>query len=439
MQLIKCEKKDKNVIELEISVEKDVFESACEKAYRKNVHKISVQGFRKGKAPRKIIEKIYGSGIFYEDAINICYPQAYDDAVKESGIDPVDHPEMSVVDVSNEGFTFKAAVTTKPEVSLSIYKGVEAEKAVAVVSESDIDEEIDRIAQRNARAVNVDRPVKEGDTVVFDFEGFVDGVPFEGGKAEKFSLKIGSGQFIPGFESQLEGAAAGQELDVDVTFPEDYHANDLAGKKAVFKCRIHEVSESVLPDIDDEFAKDVSELDTLAEYRESIKVKLLEARQKSADGQFEDSILEKIVDGMTADVPPVMIEHQLDRYVEDYSYRLSMQGMTLDAYLQMNQMDVQSFRKLFEEQAERQVKSKLALEEIVKLEGITVTEEEAEEEYKKIAEQYKTDVEKIKSSVSADGIKKDIAMNRAVDFIKKHAVPLEKKTEEASDAEKIRL
>jgi len=429
MQLIKSEKKDGNVTELEILVERDAFEAACEKAYHKNVRSISVQGFRKGKAPRKIIEKIYGPGIFYEEAINICYPEAYNKAMEQSGIEPVDQPEINITNVSADGFSFKAIVTTKPEVVLSKYKGIEAEKRTVSVSDADIDDEIQHTAQRNARIVRVDRPIGEGDTVVFDFEGFVDGAPFEGGKAERYSLKIGSGQFIPGFESQLIGAASEQELDVNVTFPDDYHVPELAGKPAVFKCKIHEVSESVLPEIDDEFVKDVSEFDTMAQYRESIKTRLLESRGKHVESEFEDSILEKVIEGMTADIPPVMIEHQLDRYVDDYAYRLSMQGMTMEAYLKMNEMNIESFRQLFREQAERQVKSKLALEAIAKLENFTVTEQDLEAEYKRIADQYKTEVEKIKTTLQADALVADIRLGRAIDLIKEHAVPLEKKTE----------
>ena len=434
MQLKGIEKKEKNQVELTIEVGKEEFEKAMEQAYRKNVGRMSVPGFRKGKAPRKIIEKLYGEGVFFEDAVNMCYPEAYDKAVEESKIQPVDHPQIMVDDISPEGFTFKATVTVKPEVKIEGYKGLTVEKGRVSVTEKDVKEELNRMVDRNARLVTVEREVKDGDTVVFDFEGFVDDKPFEGGKAENYTLGIGSGMFIPGFESQMVGKKVDEPFDVNVTFPEEYQAKELAGKPAVFKCLIHEVKETQKPELDDEFAKDVSEFDTLDELKADLKTKIREQKEKAAENEYDEKLIDAMLEHFEADIPEVMIEAQIDRIVEDFGYRLSMQGVTLDMYLKMNDMSMESFRKLFREQGEKQVKVRLALEEIAKLENMEVSEEELEKEFANLAEQNKIDVERVKQLLPAQSLKDDLLTQKAVELIKSTAKKPAKKT--AKKAEK---
>ena len=434
MQLKGIEKKEKNQVELTIEVSKEEFEKAMEQAYRKNVGRMSVPGFRKGKAPRKIIEKMYGEGVFFEDAVNMCYPEAYDNAVEESKIQPVDHPQIMVDDISPEGFTFKATVTVKPEVKIEGYKGLTVEKGRVSVTEKDVKEELSRMVDRNARLVTVEREVKDGDTVVFDFEGFVDDKPFEGGKAENYTLGIGSGMFIPGFESQMVGKKVDEPFDVNVTFPEEYQAKELAGKPAVFKCLIHEVKETQKPELDDEFAKDVSEFDTLDELKADLKTKIREQKEKAAENEYDEKLIDAMLEHFEADIPEVMIEAQIDRIVEDFGYRLSMQGVTLDMYLKMNDMSMESFRKLFREQGEKQVKVRLALEEIAKLENMEVSEEELEKEFASLAEQNKIDVERVKQLLPAQSLKDDLLTQKAVELIKSTAKKPAKKT--AKKAEK---
>ncbi len=434
MQLKGIEKKEKNQVELTISIDKEEFEKALERAYRKNVGKMTVPGFRKGKAPRKIIEKLYGEGVFFEDAVNMCYPQAYDSAVEESKIQPVDHPQIDVDEISPEGFTFKATVTVKPEVSIHDYKGLSVEKGRVSVTEKDVKEELNRMADRNARLVTVDREVKKDDTVMFDFEGFVDGTPFEGGKAENYSLRVGSGMFIPGFEDQMIGKKAEEPFDVNVTFPEDYQAKELASKPAVFKCLIHEVKETEKPTIDDEFAKDVSEFDTLDELKADLKAKIKENKEKAVETEFEENLIDRMLENFEADVPEVMVEAQIDRIVEDFGYRLSMQGLGLDTYLKMNDMSMESFRKLFREQADKQVKVRLALEKIAELENMEITEEELEEEFKSLAEQNNLDVERVKQLLPAESLKGDLLTQKAVDLIKSTAKKTAKKATKKAES-----
>ena len=434
MQLKGIEKKEKNQVELTISIDKEEFEKALERAYRKNVGKMTVPGFRKGKAPRKIIEKLYGEGVFFEDAVNMCYPQAYDSAVEESKIQPVDHPQIDVDEISPEGFSFKATVTVKPEVSIHDYKGLSVEKGRVSVTEKDVKEELNRMADRNARLVTVDREVKKDDTVMFDFEGFVDGTPFEGGKAENYSLRVGSGMFIPGFEDQMIGKKAEEPFDVNVTFPEDYQAKELASKPAVFKCLIHEVKETEKPTIDDEFAKDVSEFDTLDELKADLKAKIKENKEKAVETEFEENLIDRMLENFEADVPEVMVEAQIDRIVEDFGYRLSMQGLGLDTYLKMNDMSMESFRKLFREQADKQVKVRLALEKIAELENMEITEEELEEEFKSLAEQNNLDVERVKQLLPAESLKGDLLTQKAVDLIKSTAKKTAKKATKKAES-----
>ena len=433
MKLTNVEKKEKNQVVLSITVEADVFEAACEKSYRKNAHSINIQGFRKGKAPRKIIEKLYGPEIFYDDAMNACIPDAYEAAVEEAGLKVVSQPSITDVDVKDGEFVFTAVVYVKPEVSVKDYKGIEAEKDEAVVTAEEVEAELTRMQDRNARQVSVEREAQKGDIVNLDFEGFVDGVAFEGGKGEKFDLELGSGMFIPGFEEQLESKKAGDECDVDVVFPETYQEKTLAGKPAVFKCRINEVKENQKPALDDEFAKDVSEFDTLADLKADIEKKQQESKTASADNAFQERVMDKVIENLEADIPEAMVETQLDRVAEDFSYRLAMQGMEFESYLKMTGMTKEQFRQVFKPQALRQVKIRLALEKIAELEGLEVTDEDLNAEFAKLAENNKMDVEKVKELLSAEDLKGDMLCQKANDFVIANAVAVAKK-EEAAEA-----
>lgn len=436
MQLKGIEKKETNQVELTISVDKEEFDKAMNQAYRKNVGKMNVPGFRKGKAPRKIIEKMYGEGVFFEDAVNACYPAAYDAAVAEAKIEPVDHPEVTVDELSPEGFTFKALVTVKPEVKISDYKGLIVEKSRVSVTEKDVKEELNRMADRNARLETVDRPVKDGDTVTLDFEGFVDGVAFEGGKGENYTLGIGSGMFIPGFEEQIVGKKAEEPFDVNVTFPEQYQAAELAGKPAVFKCLVHEVKETQKPALDDEFAKDVSEFDTLDELKADLKVKIKENKERAAEDEYDEKLIDAMLEHFEAEIPEVMFEAQIDRIVEDFGYKLSMQGMGLDTYLQMNDMPMESFRKLFREQAEKQVKVRLALEAIAAQENLEVSEEELDKEFASLAEQNNLPADRVKQLLPAESLRGDLLTQKAVELIKSAAKkPAKKAAKKAGEKE----
>jgi trigger factor len=412
-----------NRYELTVKVEADKFEAAIEKAYRKNVKKIDVPGFRKGKAPRKIVEKMYGEAVFYEDAINDLYPEALQEAIEESKLEIVARPEVEITEVKKEeGFTFVAKCVVKPEVEVKDYKGIEVEKEVKPVTDEDIDRKLQSMQERNARMIDVDdRAAQDGDTVVFDFEGFVDGVAFDGGKAEKFSLVLGSGQFIPGFEAQIVGKTIGEEFDVNVSFPDDYHVEDLKGKPAVFKCKLHEIKYKELPILDDEFAKDTSEFDTLDELKADLRKKEEEANEKAASDEVENKLIDAVIEHMEGEIPEEMYEVRIDDMIRDFEYRLQMQGMNLETYLRYTGMELDSFRKTFAAQAEKQVKIRLALEKIVEVENITVDDETVEEEYKKMADTYKMEVDKVKGFVPAEDLKKDLAVNKAIDLIKDSA------------------
>ena len=434
MKLTNVEKKENNQVALSIVVAADVFEAACEKAYRKNVRNINIQGFRQGKAPRKIIEKLYGPEIFYDDAMNECIPDAYEAAVAEAGLKVVSQPSITEVDVKDGEFLFTAVVFVKPEVSVKDYKGIEAEKDEVSVSAEEVEAELTRMQNRNARQVSVEREAKKGDVVNLDFEGFVDGAAFEGGKGEKFDLELGSGMFIPGFEEQLEGKNVGEECDVNVTFPEEYAEKTLAGKPAVFKCKINEIKENQKPELDDEFAKDVSEFDTIAELKADIEKKQLETKTASADSAFQERVMDKVIENLEADIPEAMVETQLDRIADDFSYRLAMQGMEFESYLKMTGMDMNQFRSVFTPQALRQVKIRLALEKIAELEGMDITEEDLNAEFDKLAENNKMDIEKVKELLAADDLKADMLCQKANDFVIANAVAVAK-AEKAADAE----
>lgn len=423
MELKNTEKQEHSVVALTIEITKAELEAAKDKAFKKSGKNITVPGFRKGKAPRKMIEKLYGEGVFFEEAFNILYPEAMEMAVEKSGIKPVGRADVDLGDPAEEGgLTIIAKVPVEPEVELGEYKGIEAEKETVKVLQADVKAELNRMAQRFARTETVDRKAKKNDTVDIDFEGFVDGVAFEGGKAEHHELTLGSGAFIPGFEDQLIGCKAGDEKGVVVTFPEEYHAKELAGKEATFKCKVHKVEETILPAIDDEFAKDVSDTcETLDDLKKEITERLKNERQEAADAAFEEKLLDVVLEGMKADIPQAMIESQIDSIVQDFGYRLQMQGMGLEQYLKMTGTEMGAFRAMFKAQAERQVKTRLALQKVADLENIAVTEQEIADEYAKMAEQYKMDVEKIKTIVAQDALSGDLRISNALEFIKTNA------------------
>ncbi|MBE6907433.1 MAG: trigger factor [Ruminococcaceae bacterium] len=419
-------------VELEIAVSAEDFNKAVDAAFKKNGKKINVPGFRKGKAPRKMVEKMYGEGMFFEEAVNNTYPAAYQAAVKEANIDPVDRADIEIMEVSKEnGYTFKATVTVKPEVTLEGYKGIEVEKKVSVVTDEEVDAEIGRQREQNARVIAVEgRAAANGDTAVIDFEGFVDDVAFEGGKGTDYSLVLGSNSFIPGFEDQVAGHNVGESFEVNVTFPEDYHAEELKGKAAMFKVTMKELKMKELPELDDEFAKDVSEFDTLDELKADISKKLQEKKDEQSDTDVENKLMEAVANKMVVDIPDCMFESRVDEMLRDFEYRLQSQGMDLKNYLQYTGMELDAFRKTFRPQAEAQVKTRLALEKIVELEKIEPTSDEVEAEYLNIAQQYKMEVEKVKGIVPTSDIKSGLAMNKALDIVRENA-----KISETNDAE----
>ena len=423
MELKNTEKQEHSVVALTIEITKAEFEAAKDKAFKKTGKNITVPGFRKGHAPRKMIEKLYGEGVFFEEAFNIIYPDAMEMAVEKSGIKPVGRADVDLGDPAEEGgLTIIAKVPVEPEVELGEYKGIEVEKETVKVPAADVKAELNRLAQRNARTETVDRKAKKNDTVDIDFEGSVDGVPFDGGKAEHHMLTLGSGAFIPGFEDQLIGCKAGDEKDVVVTFPEEYHAKELAGKEAVFKCKVHKVEETILPELDDEFAKDVSDTcETLDDLKKEISDRLKKERQEAADRAFEDKLMDVVIEGMKADIPQAMVESQIDSFVQDFGYRLQMQGMTLEQYIKMSGTEMGAFRAMFRDQADRQVKTRLALEKVAELENIAVSDKELDEEYAKMAEQYGMEVDKVKSIVSAEALSGDLKISNALELIKKNA------------------
>lgn len=424
MALKQANKVETNRVELEIEVGAEAFEQAVSAAYRKNIGKMNIPGFRKGKAPRVYVEKIYGEGVFYEDAVNALYPSALDEAIAESGYEYVeDKVDLDVVSVGKEGLCFKAVITVKPEIELTEYKGLKAAKKSTAVKETEIKEALEQLQDRNSRLVTVeDRAAQNGDTVVFDFDGYVDDKAFEGGKAENHSLVLGSGQFIPGFEDQIVGKKTGEEFDVEVTFPEDYHATELAGKPAVFKCKLHEIKVKELPELNDDFAKDCSEFDTLEELKADTKEKIKIQKERSANEAFETELMEQLIANVKGEIPEAMYENRVNDSVRDFGYRLQSQGLNLDTYLQYTGMDMESFRKGFREQAEKSVKLRLALEKIAQVENIEPTAEEIEAEFSKFAEQYKMEVEQIKSMIPEGELVKDLAVGKAMDVVKAAAV-----------------
>jgi len=424
MSLKSTEKIETNKYELEIEISAEAFEAAVQSAYLKAKKNINVPGFRKGHAPRKIVEREYGEGVFYEDALNAILPAEIDTAVAEAGLELVARPDVEVTEVSKEkGATVKATCITKPEVKIKDYKGIEIEKSVKTVSDEDVDHEIEHIREKGMRIISIeDRAAENGDDVVIDFEGFKDNVAFEGGKAEKFTLTLGSGQFIPGFEDQVVGHNIGDEFDINVTFPEDYGAADLAGAPVVFKIKLHEIKKKELPELDDEFVKDQSEFDTVDELKADIRSKLEEAAQKSCEQEQEGKILDKVIANVEGEIPEVMFERRVDEMIEELGQRLAPQGISVDMYLQYTGQTMDSLKTMYREQAEKQVKLRLALEQIAALENIEVSDDEAEEEFKKMADAYQMEVEQVKSYVTTDALKKDLAVSKAAELVKKEAV-----------------
>ncbi|MTR49654.1 trigger factor [Pseudoflavonifractor sp. BIOML-A11] len=441
MNVKSVEKKEKSTVELVIEVSREEFEAAVDKVYKKQRGSISIPGFRKGHAPRKIIEGMYGSGVFYEDAINDVYPEAYAEAVEQEKLDAVAYPDVEILDAGKDGFSFKAVVTVRPEVKLGDYKGLTAPKAEAAVSDEDIDGELKPFIERATRLVSADRAAQNGDTVVLDFEGFDNGVPFEGGKAEGHSLELGSGSFVPGFEEQLVGMKAGDEGDINITFPEDYHA-ELAGKSVVFHVKLHEVKEKQAPVVDDEFAKDVSEFETLADLKKDLGEKLKERREAQAKSDFENALMEQVVANMEGEIPDAMVEHRADQMVDDYARRITSQGIPFENYLQMMGMTAADFKKQAMEGALHQVQGDLALGAIVEAEKIEVSDEEKEAEYARLAEQYSMDVEQIKAAVPVEDLEKQLKTKKAAEVVystakagKAPAKKAAKKAEESDEGE----
>ena len=432
MNVKSVEKQEKSAVELVIEIGGEEFEAAVQKAYLKQRGSITVPGFRKGKAPRKIIESMYGTSVFYEEAINDVYPAAYEDAVKEQGLEDMGHPVMDIVEVNKEkGLIFTALVSVRPEVSLKAYKGLTAPKAEVNVTDEDIENELQPYIRRATRLVTTEHEAHMGDTAVIDFEGFDDGKPFEGGKGENYSLEIGSGSFVPGFEDQLIGLKAGDEKDLDITFPQDY-VPDLAGKQVVFKVKVKEVKEPQIPEVDDE-----SEFETLADFKKDLGEKLTARRTAEAQNDFESAVLDQLVDNLEAEIPDGMVETQLDKIMDEYAMRMSGQGMSMDDYLKMMGMTPEMLRTSAKPSALRQVKTQLALEAVAAAENMEVTDEECDAEVAKLAEQYKLTAEQVKAAVSLDALKQDLLLQKAsklvVDEAKVGEAP---KKEEAAAEEK---
>lgn len=420
---------EKNRYQLEVLVDAEEFEKAVDAAYHKESKKIVIPGFRKGKAPRKFVEKYYGENVFYDEAINSVYPDALEKAIEEAKLEMIeDKIDFDLVSADKEGLVFKATITIKPEVEIEDYKGIPVTKKISEVTDADVDAEIEKIRNRNSRMITVeDREAQNGDTVVLDFDGSVDGKAFSGGKAENYSLELGSGQFIPGFEDQIVGHKTGDEFDVVTKFPDDYGVKELEGKEAVFKIKLHEIKIKELPQVDDDFVKDVSEFDTLEAYRADIREKLAKERDEKAKDDLDNKLIDEVVSKLKAEIPEAMFENRINDDVRDFSYRLQSQGLNIDTYMKYTGQNKESIRNQFRPQAERQVKLRLALEKIAELEKIVPSEEDIEAEYAKLAESYKMDADKVKSFVRKEDLAKDIAVEKAFDLVRDGAVVAEEK------------
>ncbi len=431
MTVKSCEKLEKSRVALTIETSAEEFEAAVNKAYLKMRGKINVPGFRVGKAPRKIIEKMYGAEVFYEEAVNIILPDAYEDAVKEQGLETVGYPQVELESCTKDGVVFKCTVAVYPEVKLGQYKGLEAPKAEVKVAAADVNARLKEMADRNSRLVSVERAVKKGDTADIDFEGFDNGVAFDGGKGENFDLEIGSGSFVPGFEEQLIGMKAGEEKDIDITFPENY-TPELAGKPVVFHVKVNEVKVKEVPAIDDEFAKDVSEFDTLKDLKADIKKKMTAERTEAAQRAFEDVLMAKVTEGVEADIPQEMVELQAERMMEQFKQQLASQGIPFDQYLQMTGTTEADFRKQADGPAAEQVKMDLAVEAIIKAEGLEASDEDVENEMKSVAEKYGMDLDTVKKYLRPEDVKEQVIREKVVKLVADNAVavaPAEEKTE----------
>ena len=439
MTVKSCEKLEKSRVALTIEASAEEFEAAVNKAYLKMRGKINVPGFRVGKAPRKIIEKMYGEEVFYEEAVNIILPDAYEDAVKEQKLDVVGYPEVELESCTKDGVVFKCTVAVYPEVKLGQYKGLEAPKAEVKVAAADVNARLKEMADRNSRLVSVERAVKKGDTADIDFEGFDNGVAFDGGKGENFDLEIGSGSFVPGFEEQLIGMKAGEEKDIDITFPENY-APELAGKPVVFHVKVNEVKVKEVPAVDDEFAKDVSEFDTLKELKADIKKKMTAERTEAAQRAFEDVLMAKVAEGVEAEIPHEMVELQAERMMEQFKQQLAAQGIPFDQYLKMTGTTEADFRKQADGPAAEQVKMDLAVEAIIKAEGLEATDEDVENELKNVAEKYGMDMETVKKYLRPEDVKEQVIREKAVKVVADSAVavaPAEEKAELEAEGEVV--
>lgn len=435
MSLTSNEKTNTNEVTLGIHIDAEVFAAACDKQWNKRKKSISVPGFRKGHAPRQLVEKIYGEGVFYNDALDDVFPDVYDEALKESGIDAVDSPrDFDIGTIStSEGVDLTCKVTVKPVIEIESYKGIEAPKAKVEVTDEEVDAEIKRRLEDDARMIDVDdRPVQDGDIVTIDYAGTKDGVAFDGGTAENQELAIGSGSFIPGFEEQIIGHSVGEEFDIDVTFPEEYHEESLKGAAAVFHIKLHGIKVKELPEADDEYAKD-KDFDTFAEYKEDVRANMLKAREDRADADYRNTLLDRIADTVDAEIPDVMVDREIDGMLNDMDYRLRQQGMDLARYMQYTGADEATLRDMYADQAEKRVLVNLIIEKVAELEGVEVTEEDLAEEYKKVAEAYNLDEEKVKSLIAEDTLKEDIRARKAIDVIAENGVPTEPEEPEVEE------
>ena len=412
-----------NTYEVEVEVDGKTFMEAVAKVFKKQAKKLAVPGFRKGKAPRAIIEKMYGEDVFYDDAMQDCYPDALDEACEAAGLKVITVTGLEATHVSNEGFTFKATVVVEPEIEIKDYDGIEVEKLSTEVTDEMIDEEIDRVRERNSRMITVeDRAAENGDTVVIDFEGFCDGEAFEGGKAEEYNLELGSGNFIPGFEEQIVGHNTGDEFDIDVKFPEEYQAENLKGKDAVFKIKLHEIKTKELPEVDDDFVKDVSEKDTVAEYRDELKEQIAKRLEGESERDLDDKLTNAIIEKVEGEIPEQMYDREAQNMVREMDMRLRQQGMDFDTYMKYTGMDANAVLEMYKPEAQRRVKMRLALEKIAELEKIEPTEDQINEEYDKMAEAYNMEADKVKEIIPADSIKEDLGVQLAMKHIKDNAV-----------------
>lgn len=424
MALKECTKKEQaNSYELVVNVDGETFEKAVNAVYKKQVKNIQIQGFRKGKAPRRVVEKMYGSEVFYEDAMQDCYPDALYEAAKEADVKIVKVETLEAVEVGKDGFTFKAEIVVEPTMEINNYLGIEVTKKSTEVTDELVDEEIEKVRERNSRMVTVeDRAAQDGDVAVIDFEGFVDGVAFEGGKAENYNLKLGSGNFIPGFEEQIIGHNTDEEFSINVTFPEEYQAEELKGKAAEFKIKLHEIKAKELPEVDDDFVKDVSEKETLAEYKEELKENVAKRLVEEAEKDVDDQIANKLMELLEGEIPEAMYDNQATEMVREFEMRLRAQGMDMNTYMQYMGMDVNGLKGMYKDEAEKRVKLRLALETVARKENVEVTEADLDEEYNKMAEAYKMEVEKVKDAVPAESLSEDVKVEKALKLVKDSAV-----------------